>query len=130
MDRRVNTGQTVVASLNVPSLFLIAKDLARMQIWASVNEADIGQIQPGQDVRFTVDAHPDRMFKGTVAQIRLNATIDAKRGHLHRGRDLRQRRCSRACRWKSAGERTCLVLPDAMTKGHDLGKKRAAEQPL
>lgn len=75
VDRRVNTGQTVVASLNAPSLFLIAKDLAKMQIWASVNEADIGQIQPGQDVRFTVDAHPDQVFKGVVAQIRLNATM-------------------------------------------------------
>jgi HlyD family secretion protein len=45
IDRRVNVGQTVVASLNAPSLFLIAKDLRRMQIWASVNEADIGQIR-------------------------------------------------------------------------------------
>src|SRR5262245_13006732 len=46
VDRRVNVGQTVVASLNAPSLFLIAKDLKRMQIWTSVNEADIGQIKP------------------------------------------------------------------------------------
>src|SRR5262249_36192660 len=58
VDRRVNVGQTVVASLNAPSLFLIAKDLKRMQIWASVNEADIGQIRKGQAVRFTVDAYP------------------------------------------------------------------------
>src|SRR5205807_2448817 len=58
VDRRVNVGQTVVASLNAPSLFLIAKDLNRMQIWASVNEADIGQIKPGQPVTFTVDAYP------------------------------------------------------------------------
>src|SRR5262249_37445316 len=56
IDRRVNVGQTVVASLNAPSLFLIAKDLGRLQLWASVNEADIGQIHPGQAVRFTVDA--------------------------------------------------------------------------
>ena len=56
----MNIGQTVVSSLNAPSLFLIAKDLKRMQVWVSVNEADIGSIQPGQPVTFTVDAHPGR----------------------------------------------------------------------
>ncbi|MBY0522075.1 MAG: efflux RND transporter periplasmic adaptor subunit [Gemmataceae bacterium] len=75
VDRRVNVGQTVVSSLNAPSLFLIAKDLRRLQIWASVNEADIGQIRPGQQVKFSVDAHPNDVFDGTVAQIRLNATM-------------------------------------------------------
>jgi HlyD family secretion protein len=75
IDRRVNIGQTVVASLNAPSLFLIAKDLRRMQVWASVNEADIGQIHSGMPVRFTVDAHPGRTFRGTVSQIRMNATM-------------------------------------------------------
>lgn len=75
VDRRVNVGQTVVASLNAPSLFLIAKDLKRLQVWASVNEADIGQIRPGQPVNFTVDAHPGEVFRGAVGQIRLNATM-------------------------------------------------------
>src|SRR5262249_42173603 len=75
VDRRVNVGQTVVSSLNAPSLFLIAKDLRRMQVWASVNEADIGQIQKGQQVRFTVDAYPNEVFKGEVAQVRLNASM-------------------------------------------------------
>jgi HlyD family secretion protein len=75
VDRRVNVGQTVVASLNAPSLFLIAKDLNRLQLWASVNEADIGQIHPGQSVRFTVDAYPRKTFHGVVSQIRLNATM-------------------------------------------------------
>ena len=75
IDRRVNVGQTVVASLNAPSLFLIAKDLTRMQIWASVNEADIGQIKDGQPVSFTVDAYPNKVFHGTVLQVRLNATM-------------------------------------------------------
>jgi HlyD family secretion protein len=75
IDRRVNVGQTVVASLNAPSLFLIAKDLRRMQVWASVNEADIGRIKPGLPVRFTVDAYPGETFRGKVAQIRLNATM-------------------------------------------------------
>jgi len=75
IDRRVNVGQTVVASLNAPSLFLIAKDLKRVQVWASVNEADIGQIHPGQKVQFTVDAHPNEVFQGEVLQVRLNATM-------------------------------------------------------
>src|SRR5437899_508848 len=55
VDRRVNIGQTVVSSLSTPSLFLIAKDLTRIQVWVSVNEADIGNIHPGQPVTFTVD---------------------------------------------------------------------------
>lgn len=75
IDRRVNIGQTVVASLNAPSLFLIAKDLRRMQVWASVNEADIGSIHAGQPVTFTVDAHPGQVFRGVVRKIRLNATM-------------------------------------------------------
>jgi HlyD family secretion protein len=73
--RRVNIGQTVVASLNAPSLFLIAKDLRRMQVWASVNEADIGRIHVDMPARFTVDAHPGETFRGTVSQIRMNATM-------------------------------------------------------
>lgn len=75
IDRRVNIGQTVVASLNAPSLFLIAKDLRRMQVWVAVNEADIGQIHPGQPVRFTVDAYRDELFTGTVGKVRLNASM-------------------------------------------------------
>ncbi|MCE5301769.1 MAG: efflux RND transporter periplasmic adaptor subunit [Planctomycetaceae bacterium] len=75
IDRRVNIGQTVVSSLNAPSLFLIAKDLRRMQIWASVNEADIGRIRVDMPVSFTVDAFPGKTFRGHVSQIRLNATM-------------------------------------------------------
>jgi HlyD family secretion protein len=75
IDRRVNVGQTVVASLNAPSLFLIAKDLKRMEVWASVNEADVGHIHKGQPVKFTVDAFPGETFRGEVAQIRLNASM-------------------------------------------------------
>ena len=75
IDRRVNIGQTVVASLNAPSLFLIAKDLTRMQVWVAVNEADIGKIQPGLPVAFTVDAFPGQTFQGTVGKIRLNAAM-------------------------------------------------------
>src|SRR5262245_43060734 len=77
IDRRINVGQTVVSSLNSPSLFLIAKDLKRMQVWASVNEADIGHIKSGQNVRFTVDTYPNHVFTGIVApdQPRLNASM-------------------------------------------------------
>jgi HlyD family secretion protein len=75
IDRRVNIGQTVVASLNAPSLFLIAKDLTKMQIWVSVNEADVGRIVPGTPVTFTCDTFPGRSFSGTVGKVRLNATM-------------------------------------------------------
>ncbi|MCE9551753.1 MAG: efflux RND transporter periplasmic adaptor subunit [Planctomycetes bacterium] len=75
IDRRVNIGQTVVASLNAPSLFLIAKDLRRMEVWASVNEADIGQLKVGMKVNFRVDAHPNDTFHGEISQIRLNANM-------------------------------------------------------
>ncbi|HXG11287.1 MAG TPA: efflux RND transporter periplasmic adaptor subunit [Gemmataceae bacterium] len=74
IERKVNVGQTVVANLNAPSLFIIATDLTRMQVWAAVNEADIGNIYPGQAVQFTVDSRPGETFTGVVYQIRLNAT--------------------------------------------------------
>ena len=75
IDRRVNVGQTVNSSMSAPSLFLIAKDLKKMQVWVSVNEADIKRVQAGQKAVFTVDAIPDGQFEGTVSKIRLNATM-------------------------------------------------------
>jgi HlyD family secretion protein len=75
IDRRVNIGQTVVSSLNAPSLFLLAKDLRRMQVWVAVNEADIGQVHAGQRVTFTVDAFPGETFTGEVGKVRLNAAM-------------------------------------------------------
>jgi HlyD family secretion protein len=75
IDRRVNIGQTVVSSLSAPSLFLIAEDLTHMQVWASVNEADVGSIHEGQKVTFTVDAFPNQSFDGVVNKIRWNATM-------------------------------------------------------
>ena len=75
IDRRVNLGQTIVSSTAASSLFLIARDLKRIQVWASVNEADIGKIHEGQSVSFTVDAFGDQLFKGVVNKIRLNATM-------------------------------------------------------
>jgi HlyD family secretion protein len=81
IDRRVNVGQTVVASLSAPSLFLIAKDLRQMEVWATVNEVDVGKIHAGQKVRFTVDAFPGRVYHGEVVPqgklpFRLNATMN------------------------------------------------------
>jgi len=75
ITRRVNIGQTVVSSLSAPSLFLLARDLRRIQVWASVNEADIGHLRTGMPVTFSVDAFPGERFKGTILQIRLNATM-------------------------------------------------------
>ena len=74
IQRAVDAGQTVAASLNTPTLFVIAKDLAKMQIEAAVDETDIGQIRPGQKVRFTVQSYPDQTFSGTVRQVRLQPT--------------------------------------------------------
>jgi HlyD family secretion protein len=74
IDRSVDVGQTVAASLQTPTLFKIAQDLSRMQIDASFAEADIGNIRVGQPVRFTVDAFPDQHFKGSVKLVRMNPT--------------------------------------------------------
>ena len=71
VERNVDVGQTVAASLQAPQLFLIANDLSRMQILASVDESDIGRIKPGQAVRFTVQSYPSDSFAGTVSQVRL-----------------------------------------------------------
>lgn len=75
IDRRVNVGQTVVSSMSSPSLFLLAKDLRKMQIWVSVNEADIGGVRVGMPAEFTVDTFPGDSFFGEVRKIRLNATL-------------------------------------------------------
>ena len=74
ISRNVDVGQTVAASLSAPTLFIIANDLARMQIDANVSEADIGSVEEGQAVTFTVDAFPDRKFTGKVMQIRNSPT--------------------------------------------------------
>jgi HlyD family secretion protein len=75
VDRQVDVGQTVAASLQAPVLFKIAKDLKQMQINSAVAEADVGAIRIGQEVDFRVDAFSDREFKGKVMQVRLNPTI-------------------------------------------------------
>ncbi|MBM2804574.1 MAG: Efflux transporter periplasmic adaptor subunit [Deltaproteobacteria bacterium] len=70
ISRSVDVGQTVAASLSAPTLFTIANDLTKMEVHTNVDEADIGNISEGQDVSFTVDAHPQRRFRGKVHQVR------------------------------------------------------------
>jgi HlyD family secretion protein len=71
LARNVDKGQTVAASFQAPVLFVIANDLSRMQVNASIDEADIGRVRAGQDVTFGVDAFPDDTFRGRVEQVRL-----------------------------------------------------------
>jgi len=72
ISRNVDVGQTIAASMQAPTLFSIANDLSRMQVNASVDEADIGNISAAEDVRFTVDAYPNDVFRGRIAEIRLS----------------------------------------------------------
>ena len=74
LDRAVEVGQTVAASFSTPTLFTLANDLTKMQVEASVDEADIGQVKIGQRVSFTVDAYTYETFQGEVNQIRMKAT--------------------------------------------------------
>ena len=73
VQRNVDVGQTVAASLSAPQIFLIANNLSQMQILANVDESDIGQIHEAQDVRFTVQAYPNQNFTGKVRQVRLQS---------------------------------------------------------
>jgi len=75
IDRRVSVGQTVTTAPNPTTLFLIAKDLKRLQVWAPVKETEVPRIHPGQQALFKVDAYPDRTFSATVRQVRLNAAL-------------------------------------------------------
>ncbi len=75
ISRNVDVGQTVAASLQAPTLFTIAKDLTQMQVDTNFSEADIGRIEKGQEASFTVDAYPERTFRGRVSEIRNAPTI-------------------------------------------------------
>jgi HlyD family secretion protein len=75
ISRNVDVGQTVAASMQAPTLFVIARDLRAMQVNASVAESDIGRIQPGQPVSFRVDAYPGEIFSGRVSQVRLEPVV-------------------------------------------------------
>jgi HlyD family secretion protein len=75
IQRSVDVGQTVAASMSAPVLFIIAADLTKMQVNANIDESDVGRIRPGQHVTFRVDAYPTETFEGTVAQIRLQPVV-------------------------------------------------------
>ncbi|MBI1197533.1 MAG: efflux RND transporter periplasmic adaptor subunit [Phenylobacterium sp.] len=77
VDRKVEPGNTVAASLQAPVLFTIAQDLSKVEVKISVDEADVGQVQEGQTVRFTVDAFPDDTFEGVVTQVRKQPTTES-----------------------------------------------------
>ena len=77
IDRRVSVGQTVVSNQTASSIFLVARDFKKMQVWVSVNEADVGAIKPGMKVLFSCDAFPDAEFEGVVHRLRLNATLSS-----------------------------------------------------
>ena len=74
INRAVEEGQTVAAGFSTPTLFTIANDLTQMRVIADVDEADIGQVEVGQNVNFQVDAYPEDVFQGKVTQVRLEAT--------------------------------------------------------
>jgi len=74
VSRNVDVGQTVAASFQTPTLFMVAQDLDKMQIEVNVSEADIGKIKVGQDVNYTLDGYPDQTFKGKVSQVRISPT--------------------------------------------------------
>lgn len=71
IQRSVDVGQTVASSFQAPELFKIAQDLRRIEVWASVDEGDVGRVSPGQEVSFTVNAYPGTTFRGEVLQVRL-----------------------------------------------------------
>ncbi|MGD9716180.1 efflux RND transporter periplasmic adaptor subunit [Sulfuricurvum sp. IAE1] len=75
LERKVEPGQTVVASMQTPVLFTMAEDLSVMKAIVSVDEADIGEVKENQKVEFTVDAYPNRIFEGIITQLRLNSQI-------------------------------------------------------
>jgi len=75
IQRSVDVGQTVAASMQAPTLFVIAADLTKMQVNANIDEADVGRIRPQQNVTFRVDAYPGEEFQGSVAQIRLQPVV-------------------------------------------------------
>lgn len=75
VSRNVDVGQTVAASLQAPTLFVIAADLTKMQVNAGIDESDVGRVQPGQAVTFHVDAYPTETFRGTVRQVRLSPQL-------------------------------------------------------
>lgn len=137
VQRNVELGQTVAASLQAPTLFLVAEDLSTMRIFANVDETDVGRVRPGQTVQFSVNAFPGRTFQGRVQQVRLGSqtvqnvvlytaviTVENPGGVLLPGmtanlRILTEERANvlrlanAALRWRPAAEQPRAVQPAA-----------------
>ena len=122
IDRRVNIGQTVVASLNAPSLFLIAKDLTRMQVWVAVNEADIGRIRPGQIGHVHRGRLPGRRVPRRGRQGAPQRLHDPERRDLHGRGDHRQLQRPAA----ALPHRQCPVRDEPPQRRPDGAEQRAA----
>lgn len=75
LSREVEVGQSVVASMQIPTLFTLAEDLKKMEVIVSVDEADVGQVRKNQEVTFSVDAYPNKTFKGLIKQVRMNSEV-------------------------------------------------------
>ena len=75
LERKVEPGQTVVASMQTPILFKMAEDLTKMRVIVSVDEADVGEVKENQKVQFSVDAYPTRQFEGKITQLRMNSAV-------------------------------------------------------
>ena len=131
VSRNVDVGQTVAASFQTPTLFLIAQDLTRMQVDASVSESDVGPVRVGQSAEFTVDAFPHHPFPATVSAGAAGAGHRAERRHLRRragrlqprtaaqARDDRQRQNHHGRARRRAARcrcRRCAFRPTAATK--------------
>ena len=154
VQRSIELGQTVAASLQAPTLFQIAQDLREMEIYANVDESDVGRVQPGQNVSFTVNAWPGRNFDGVLKLVRLgsqnvqnvviytaiitvkNPALELKPGMTANARILTDRRDkvlrvpNAALRWKPAG--TPAETPAAPASGSLFGPPAlpsAGQQP-
>jgi HlyD family secretion protein len=75
LERKIEPGQTVAASMQTPILFKMAEDLTKMRVIVSVDEADVGEVKENQKVQFTVDAYPTRQFEGKITQLRMNSAV-------------------------------------------------------
>lgn len=75
LERKIEPGQTVVASMQTPILFKMAEDLTKMRVIVSVDEADVGEVKESQKVQFSVDAYPNRQFEGKITQLRMNSAV-------------------------------------------------------
>lgn len=153
VQRNIELGQTVAASLQAPTLFLIADNLRFMEIAANIDETDVGRIRPGQRVAFTVSAHPGRTFQGIVKQVRLGSTtvqnvviyttivsVENPRGELLPGmtanlrletdrRDDVIRVPNAALRWRPADAATALPEPRGEMPKRGGGARREGANP-